>query len=338
MEQSKHRLKVKPVGQPAAKQGDKIVGTDIHIIMVPSPGGPVPTPTPSPFNGMITSGLSTDVFIEGKPAAMVQSGAVNMPPHIPAGGPFQKPPSNQGKIMIGSMGVFINGKPAARQGDMAMTCNDPVDAPVGTVMAVGTVFIGETGAGAPAPPPPPTPEEPKLQTAKFGQAGTVVNADWEKKKLKIGDQVKLTVNVKDFEDGTPVRFLVWESKGSQETIIDQIDGEIRGNKAEITWKHSLEEREEYLKEEAEEKEEPKYYFVVDIEGEEKKSEALTFTYPLDIYLEDEDGNPLDDVEYTITLSDGTEKKGKFKDGHAKIEDAPYGKFTIEIDKYDLTVD
>ena len=338
MEQSKHRLKVKPVGQPAAKQGDKIVGTDIHIIMVPSPGGPVPTPTPSPFNGMITSGLSTDVFIEGKPAAMVQSGAVNMPPHIPAGGPFQKPPSNQGKIMVGSMGVFINGKPAARQGDMAMTCNDPVDAPVGTVMAVGTVFIGETGAGAPAPPPPPTPEEPKLQTAKFGQAGTVVNADWEKKKLKIGDQVKLTVNVKDFEDGTPVRFLVWESKGSQETIIDQIDGEIRGNKAEITWKHSLEEREEYLKEEAEEKEEPKYYFVVDIEGEEKKSEALTFTYPLDIYLEDEDGNPLDDVEYTITLSDGTEKKGKFKDGHAKIEDAPYGKFTIEIDKYDLTVD
>jgi len=326
------------VGQPAAKQGDKIVGTDIHIIMVPSPGGPVPTPTPSPFNGMITSGLSTDVFIEGKPAAMVQSGAVNMPPHIPAGGPFQKPPSNQGKIMVGSMGVFINGKPAARQGDMAMTCNDPVDAPVGTVMAVGTVFIGETGAGAPAPPPPPTPEEPKLQTAKFGQAGTVVNADWEKKKLKIGDQVKLTVNVKDFEDGTPVRFLVWESKGSQETIIDQIDGEIRGNKAEITWKHSLEEREEYLKEEAEEKEEPKYYFVVDIEGEEKKSEALTFTYPLDIYLEDEDGNPLDDVEYTITLSDGTEKKGKFKDGHAKIEDAPYGKFTIEIDKYDLTVD
>jgi len=338
VEQSKHRLKVKPVGQPAAKQGDKIVGTDIHIIMVPSPGGPVPTPTPSPFNGMITSGLSTDVFIEGKPAAMVQSGAVNMPPHIPAGGPFQKPPSNQGKIMVGSMGVFINGKPAARQGDMAMTCNDPVDAPVGTVMAVGTVFIGETGAGAPAPPPPPTPEEPKLQTAKFGQAGTVVNADWEKKKLKIGDQVKLTVNVKDFEDGTPVRFLVWESKGSQETIIDQIDGEIRGNKAEITWKHSLEEREEYLKEEAEEKEEPKYYFVVDIEGEEKKSEALTFTYPLDIYLEDEDGNPLDDVEYTITLSDGTEKKGKFKDGHAKIEDAPYGKFTIEIDKYDLTVD
>jgi uncharacterized Zn-binding protein involved in type VI secretion len=86
------------VGKPAAKQGDKIVGTDIHILMVPTPGGPVPTPTPSPFNGTITTNTSTDVFIEGKPTATVQSGAVNMPPHIPAGGPFQKPPSNQGKI------------------------------------------------------------------------------------------------------------------------------------------------------------------------------------------------------------------------------------------------
>lgn len=114
--------------------------------MVPSPGGPIPTPTPLPFNGTITTNLSRDVFIEGKPAATVDSGAINTPPHIPAGGPFQKPPSNQGKILTGSTGVFINGKPAARQGDQAITCNDPVDAPVGTVVAVGKVFIGEAGA------------------------------------------------------------------------------------------------------------------------------------------------------------------------------------------------
>lgn len=339
MERSKYQLKGENLGKPAAKQGDKIVGTDIHILMIPAAAGaPVPTPTPMPFNGTLTTGLSTDVFIEGKPAAMVQSGGINMPPHIPAGGPFQKPPSNQGKIMIGSTGVFINGKPAARQGDTAITCNDPVDAPTGTVMAVGTVFIGETGAGAPAPPPPTQQTEKKLVKADFGQPGKVVSAEWEKTQLKIGDQVKLTVNAKDFEDGTPVRFMVWESKGSQETIIDQIDGTIQGNKAEISWKHSLEERKEDLKGDVTDKEEPKYYFVVDIEGEEKKSEPLTFTYPLDIYLEDEKGNPLDDVEYTITLPDGTEKKGKFKDGHAKIDEAPYGKFTIEINKYDLVVD
>jgi uncharacterized Zn-binding protein involved in type VI secretion len=53
-----------------------------------------------------------------------------------------KPPSNRATIIKGSATVFINGKLAARSGDTAMTCNDPVDAPVGTVVAVGTVMIG----------------------------------------------------------------------------------------------------------------------------------------------------------------------------------------------------
>lgn len=232
------------MGKPAAKQGDKIVGTDIHIIMVPSPGGPVPTPTPSPFNGTITTNLSTDVFIEGKPAAIVQSGALNMPPHIPAGGPFQKPPSNQGKIVVGSTGVFINGKPAARQGDTAMTCNDPVDAPTGTVMAVGTVFIGETGSGAPVPPSPPSQQEPKLQTAKWGQPGKVVSADWEKERAECDEEVKLVADVEEFDDGTPARILIWQKKDSEDVIIAEIEAEVRGNKVETTWKYSPKESEE----------------------------------------------------------------------------------------------
>jgi uncharacterized Zn-binding protein involved in type VI secretion len=67
---------------------------------------------------------------------------MNTPPHIPQGGPFQVPPTNQGRIITGSATVLINGKQAARNGDTAMTCNDPTDMPVGTVVATGTVFIG----------------------------------------------------------------------------------------------------------------------------------------------------------------------------------------------------
>jgi uncharacterized Zn-binding protein involved in type VI secretion len=131
------------MGQPAAKQGDQVLGTDMHIILIPAPPGPpVPTPLPHPFTGILQQGLSTDVKIQGMPAATVNSIAMNTPPHIPQGGPFQKPPMNQGKITMGSTTVFINGKPAARAGDTAMTCNDPVDAPVGTVLAVSTVLIG----------------------------------------------------------------------------------------------------------------------------------------------------------------------------------------------------
>jgi uncharacterized Zn-binding protein involved in type VI secretion len=130
------------MGQPAAKKNDQIMATDIHIVMIPSPGGPVPTPLPSPFMGMIDGGLSSDVNVQGQPAAVKGSTATNQPSHIPAGGPFQKPPSNQSTIQMGSATVNINGKPAARNGDTAMTCNDPSDLPAGTVMAVGTVNIG----------------------------------------------------------------------------------------------------------------------------------------------------------------------------------------------------
>lgn len=131
------------MAQPIAKQGDKIVGMDIHIIMVPAAAGaPVPTPVPHPFNGIIDSGCSSDVFVGGMGVATVGSGATNTPPHIPIGGPFQKPPSNKAQIIVGSTTVFVNGKQVARAGDTANTCADPVDAPNGKVVAVGTVLVG----------------------------------------------------------------------------------------------------------------------------------------------------------------------------------------------------
>ncbi|HVF50659.1 MAG TPA: PAAR domain-containing protein [Pyrinomonadaceae bacterium] len=132
------------MGQPAAKQGDQIIAVDTHIVMVPSPGGPVPTPLPHPFTGILNGSLSSDVNIMGMAAAVVGSTADNTPPHIPTppGTSFQKPPANKGTVQMGSPTVKINGKMAARNGDTAMTCNDPADAPVGTVIAVGTVLIG----------------------------------------------------------------------------------------------------------------------------------------------------------------------------------------------------
>ena len=130
------------MGQPAAKQGDQVVATDTHIVMIPSPGGPVPTPLPHPFLGQLDGSLSKDVNVGGKPAAVQGSTATNTPSHIPQGGPFQKPPSNRGTVQLGSGTVLINGKPAARNGDKVLTCNDPADLPIGTIVAVSTVFIG----------------------------------------------------------------------------------------------------------------------------------------------------------------------------------------------------
>ena len=129
-------------GLPGAKMGDEVVGVDVHIIMIPTPGGPVPTPLPHPFAGKLVGDLSPNVMIANMPAATVGSIAVNTPPHIPQGGPFQIPPTNQGTVMTGSLTVMINNKPAARTGDTVMTCNDPVPAPTSAIVAVSTVLIG----------------------------------------------------------------------------------------------------------------------------------------------------------------------------------------------------
>lgn len=132
------------MGQPAAKQGDKIIAQDVHIVMVQAGPALVPTPLVHPFSGTIDGGLSSNVKIMGKPAATVDSTAHDLPPHIPAppGRSFQKPPANKATIKIGSTTVKINNKAVARVGDTAATCNDPSDLPAGKAVAVGTVLVG----------------------------------------------------------------------------------------------------------------------------------------------------------------------------------------------------
>jgi uncharacterized Zn-binding protein involved in type VI secretion len=115
-----------------------VTATDTHLVVPPS-GTPVPTPLP--FSGGLDGGLSSDVRITGRPAATVGSTATNSPPHV-APQPFAKPPANRGTVLAGSPTVRINGRPAARDGDPVLTCNDPVDLPVGRITATAAVRIG----------------------------------------------------------------------------------------------------------------------------------------------------------------------------------------------------
>lgn len=132
------------MGQPAANGSSTVTARDTHIVLVPTPGGPLPTPLPHPFSGVMNRALVTNVKINGQPAAVVGSFATNTPAHIPTppGTAFQRPPANQGEVFLGSFTVKIGGKFAARNGDPVKTCNDPADVPVGQVISAGTVMIG----------------------------------------------------------------------------------------------------------------------------------------------------------------------------------------------------
>ena len=130
-------------GKPVAKEGDQVVGNDTHIVMVVTPTGPVPTPMPFPFAGKFREKLSETVFIDGKAVALEGSIAKNEPEHMPMGGMFQKQPTNEAKVERASAVLLLDGRGVVRAGDIATTCNDPVDLPTGTVIAEGTVILGD---------------------------------------------------------------------------------------------------------------------------------------------------------------------------------------------------
>jgi uncharacterized Zn-binding protein involved in type VI secretion len=133
------------MGQPVATKTHQVMATDTHIVMVPTPGGPVPTPLPHVFAGMIQSATCPTVRAGGQEVAVKGSVAQNQPPHIPTppGTTFQRPPSNQGKVFLASFTVNAGGQGIARMGDPVETCNDPADLPVGQIIGGGpTVGVG----------------------------------------------------------------------------------------------------------------------------------------------------------------------------------------------------
>jgi uncharacterized Zn-binding protein involved in type VI secretion len=53
---------------------------------------------------------------------------------VSSGGPFQRPPSNSGKVLVSRPAtVLVNNLPLAVLGDPVTTCNDPTDAPTCTI-------------------------------------------------------------------------------------------------------------------------------------------------------------------------------------------------------------
>ncbi len=128
-------------GTPAAVMGDRILGTCMgHQIPGPPAGNPIPAP-PMPFSAPLLQGLATKVLIGGKPAAVAGSSGMNTPPHVGLhpSDPFLAPPMQQGRVVVGSPTVLIEGKPAAKTGSQCMI---DFGLPGNLVGSAATVLIG----------------------------------------------------------------------------------------------------------------------------------------------------------------------------------------------------
>lgn len=109
----------------AAKHLDPIVGIDMHMVQLPPPAPPVMLPIP--FAGYLIDPNdygSCKVRVNGFPPARAGTPGIACPPHIPPGGMFVKPPTNECEMHQGSSVVVIAGDAAAAQGNPVLTCHD----------------------------------------------------------------------------------------------------------------------------------------------------------------------------------------------------------------------
>jgi len=114
----------------AGKMYDMVMGVDIHIVNIPSPGGPIPTPLPHPFIGMLFDPMEyapiigSTVWINNQPGAYAGMAGKAMPPHIPMGAGFTKGVvGNECEQFMGSATVLLQDEPLSRMGDMTLSCS-----------------------------------------------------------------------------------------------------------------------------------------------------------------------------------------------------------------------
>jgi uncharacterized Zn-binding protein involved in type VI secretion len=341
---------------PAAKQTDKVVGVDTHIVMVPSPGGPVPTPLPHPFTGMLDSGLSTSVKIEGMAAATVDSQASNMPPHIPTppGTAFQKPPSNKAKIIMGSPNVLIGngggGGGSGGGGGGSQTEGSSDEAPVEEQHYLDVNFVDGggnpvTGAQYTVTAPDGSATQGSLG-GRIRQSGVqegnyevalraIVKAVWSKPKARDGEKVKMQVETAGIDDGETAAFEVWErnSNKADRLVFSSESSSVSGDKVESEWTYEHpSDGTEGLDRAARGFRNPSYYFTVKIGDTISRSGILDYKDYVEIELRDDEDKPVKGAKYTLRLSSGEVRQGTLNnDGYGKEEKIPPGRCHVSFE-------
>ena len=128
-------------GKQLAVQDDKVMGFDVHIMVVPSGPSTTTVPLPHPFIGKINDKVSEDVKIKDKGVAVKGSKAKHddsMHMQLPGTIQFQNSPKCEGEVTGGTgTKVKVNGKEVAVIGSQVTTCNDTGLQNNSTIIAAG---------------------------------------------------------------------------------------------------------------------------------------------------------------------------------------------------------
>ena len=203
-------------GKQIATQDDKVMGFDIHIMVVPAGVSTANVPLPHPFIGKINDKVSDDVKIKGKGVAVKGSKAKHddsMHLQLPGTIKFQNNPKKEGEV-TGETGskVKVDGKEVAVIGSQVTTCNDMGMQNNSTVIA--------PGASIPMPMilnPQNSGEFEREQKEKEKREPKFTSVKWGSQSVKEGEEAELTAGVQDIADGNMVTLQVFrEGKGPED--------------------------------------------------------------------------------------------------------------------------
>jgi len=165
---------------------------------------------------------------------------------------------------------------------------------------------------------------------------------WSKTEARRGETLKLKADVKGVRDGTEAKVTIFEhdADGNHDKIAE-LAATIIGEKLELDWEYQYHEDTDEIPTQEEMEQyggsynPPEYFFVIEIHGhrfgEDQESGLLLFKDFIEIEFLDEDGQPIADANYAITFADGSTKSGSLDgSGYTKIDDAPPGRYIIDI--------
>ena len=225
-------------GKQIAVEGDKVMGMDTHIMVVPAGNTTTTVPLPHPFIGKLKDKLAKDVTIKDKKCAVKDSVAKHddsMHMQLPGTIKFQNNPKKEGKVTGGtSSKVKIEGKEAAVIGSQVTTCNDMGMQNNSTVIAMG--------ASIPMPAiinPKNTEEYERERREAENKNPKFSSVKWSKTSTEEGEEVELTANVQDIADGNMVTLQVFpEGKGPEDSLpLAKFPLTVKGGSVSAKWKY-----------------------------------------------------------------------------------------------------
>jgi len=317
-------------GMPAAFMGS------MHVCPAVNPGVP-----PPPHVGMNIIATGVTVLIGGKPAARMGDTAI-------CAGPPATIVSGCPTVLIGDGGGGGGGGAGSGQkGDKKDDTDSKEDKEDHYLDVKFTDKAGKPVVGVAYK--AKDPESKESQGAIYGkvrktglQEGNceielraITKAVWSEKEARVGDKVKLQVEVSGFDSGVKAEFNIFEKDiSSADDLIANLEGEVSGGKAEVEWEYQYVEDDDDVsnpQEKASGYSLPEYYFIVRVENAQLRSPMLQYKDYVEVTLKDAEGNAIGEAPFRLFFENGEVRDGQLDgNGYRKVENVPPGRWSVDF--------